>query len=102
MNKINSHYTAEVTLINARIGIFFAEAQGILDRINSIEKIVNDLYEDKKKQIELITSLVQLNRRFPKGRMKRNQLLHPSTEGISCDIWTRFKQIVGRIMTEKN
>ncbi|RGB25645.1 hypothetical protein C1646_723277 [Rhizophagus diaphanus] len=49
INKVNSHCTAEIASINARIENFVMEAQSILDRINIIEQIVNDLYEEKKR-----------------------------------------------------
>ncbi|PKB95145.1 hypothetical protein RhiirA5_437295 [Rhizophagus irregularis] len=48
INKVNSHCTAEIASINARIENFVIKAQSILDRINNIEQIVNDLYEEKK------------------------------------------------------
>ncbi|CAB4445876.1 unnamed protein product [Rhizophagus irregularis] len=82
------------------------EAQSILDRINNIEQIVNNLYEEKKRceearivnqpetaqgqnDTESITSSVNSSSNAP-------------SEGVSYDIWTRFKQIVERIMNEKN
>jgi glycyl-tRNA synthetase alpha subunit len=49
INKIQSKFTAEIALINARFEIFVAETQGILDRINNIEQAVYDLYEEKRR-----------------------------------------------------
>ncbi|UZO11244.1 uncharacterized protein OCT59_002815 [Rhizophagus irregularis] len=106
MNKINSHYTAEVILINARIGILAlaflrnaAEAQSILDRINNIEQTVNDLYEEARLVNQ--SRLLEEQNETETINSAVNSLSNVSSEGISCDIWTRFKCITDRIMTEK-
>ncbi|PKB96623.1 hypothetical protein RhiirA5_434531 [Rhizophagus irregularis] len=97
--EINNHYTVEIALINARIEIFIVEAQSILDRINNIEQTVNDLYEEawlvnhsrlleEQNETETINSAI-------------NSLANVSFKTILCGIWTRFKHITDRIMTEK-
>ncbi|RGB30635.1 hypothetical protein C1646_765058 [Rhizophagus diaphanus] len=111
INTIDSHYTAEIASINARIEIFITEAQSILDRINSIEQIVNDLYEEKRRReeanrVNLFVSSAQSE--IAQGQNKTesinssaNSSSNVSSEGISCDVWTRFKRIADRIMAEK-
>ncbi|CAB5352226.1 unnamed protein product [Rhizophagus irregularis] len=110
IHKINSHYTAEIALINARIGIFVAEAQGILDRINNIEQIVN---EEKRRREEanrvnyFMSTAQSETAQGQNGTESINSFASSfssniSSEGVSYDIWTRFKQIVNRIMAEKN
>ncbi|CAB4412175.1 unnamed protein product [Rhizophagus irregularis] len=110
--EINNHHTAEIASINARIEIFTMEAQSILVRINNIEQIVNDLYEEKRLREEANRDKYFMSTAQSETAKKQNETesiissdnssSNISSEGVSYDIWTRFKQIVGRIMIEKN
>ncbi|CAB4411778.1 unnamed protein product [Rhizophagus irregularis] len=88
------------------------EAQSILVRINNIEQIVNDLYEEKRLREEANRDKYFMSTAQSETAKKQNETesiissdnssSNISSEGVSYDIWTRFKQIVGRIMIEKN
>lgn len=83
-------------MINARIGIFVAEAQGILDRINNIEQIVN---EEKRRREEAQRTIQNDTGSITPSINSSSNI---SSEGISYDIWSRFIKIVDRIIFEKN
>ncbi|PKC72498.1 hypothetical protein RhiirA1_452265 [Rhizophagus irregularis] len=99
---INNHYTAS---INARIEIFVVEVQSILDKINNIEQIVNVLYEEKRwcEEARIVnqSETAQGQNETESINSSVNSSSNVSSEGISCNIWARFKRITDRIMSEK-
>ncbi|CAB5360380.1 hypothetical protein RhiirA1_473278 [Rhizophagus irregularis] len=80
------------------------EAQSILDRINNIEQIVNNLYEEKRRREEANRDNYFMSTAQSETAKKQNETesiissdnssSNISSEGVSYDIWSRFKQIV--------
>jgi hypothetical protein len=81
------------------------EVQSILDKINNIEQIVNDLYEEKRwcEEARIVnqSETAQGQNETESINSSVNSSSNVSSEGISCNIWAHFKRITDRIMSEK-
>ncbi|PKK63105.1 hypothetical protein RhiirC2_789383 [Rhizophagus irregularis] len=77
-----------------------SQAQCILDRINNIEKVVNDLYEEKRRRE--VVQRTNPNETKSINSSTSSYSSNIQSEGVSYDIWSRFIKIADRIIFEKN